>query len=119
MFIFLPNLALAVELNKVVQYQFVFHLCVEPLLNEIEEYVKIKAFLARKTVASAHDVTCCIKNKSLQTVFNVISDFCDQTSVETNIDKSVFVSIRNLNGYNSVKETKILGISFNLDDPQN
>ena len=91
-----------------------FILGVEPL-KEIEESGQIMTSSARKTIAYNNDVTCCIKIKSLETLFDVISDLCDPTSLEKNTDKSVILSIRNLNGYNS---EKITGFSFNLADPE-
>ena len=95
-----------------------FILGVEPLLKEIEECEQVKSFSERKTIAYADDITCCIKVKSLETLFDVLKDFCDQTSLEINIEKSVVLSLRKLDGYNSVNATKILGIPFNLNNPK-
>ena len=112
------HLSSPLEINRGVKQgcplsALLFILGIEPLLQPIEECPQIRNYEGSKTIGYADDVNCFIKTKSLETLFD-IEDFCDMTSLEINKEKSTILCIRPLENYVTVRQSKILGIIFDL-----
>ena len=91
-----------------------FILCIEPLLQKIKLSKHVKGFMSYKTVAYADDISCLVKRKSVEALFDIVSDFCDKTQLSINVNKSEILTSKKIPFYKSVTETKILGVMHRM-----
>ena len=91
-----------------------FILSIEPLLQQIQSSQFLKSFNNQRVSAYADDITCYIKQSSLEGLFDLVADFCDATQLAVNKDKSEVLTKCNDPNVKCVRSTKILGVNFDI-----
>ena len=96
-----------------------FILAIEPLLLDIKNDPFIKTNFVTKVSAYADDITCYVKSRSLEALFDRVKCFCDATQLSVNVDKTEILSKNNIQYYDTQNKIKILGIEHKLNDQAN
>ena len=94
-----------------------FILALEPLLQFIQHYGKIKRFSGSKVEAYADDVTCIIDRSGIQPLFELVESFGDCCQLRINQHKTEILTTGLLSGFSCTRRTKILGVSFGIEAP--
>ena len=96
-----------------------FILGIEPLLLDIKNDPFINTNFVTKVSAYADDITCYVKSRSLEALFDRVKCFCDATQLSVNVDKTEILSRKSIQYYETQKKIKILGMEHKLDDQAN
>ncbi len=96
-----------------------FILAIEPLLLDIKNDPFINTNFVTKVSAYADDITCYVKSRSLEALFDRVKCFCDATQLSVNVDKTEILSRKSIQYYETQKKIKILGIEHKLNDQTN
>ena len=91
-------------------------LAIEPLLLDIKNDPYIHTKFVTNVSAYADNITCCVKNRSLEALFDRVKCFCDATQLSVNVDKTEILSRKSIQYYETQKKIKILGIEHKLND---
>lgn len=91
-----------------------FILCTEPLVLAIEICKHIENICSRKSIAYADDIITMTTVQCLETLFDLVAEFCEATQLEVNIDKSEILTSLILEHHKSCKTFKTLGIQHSL-----
>ena len=91
---------------------FLSMIFIQTVLQAIESTEAVEGFrlLRPKLVSYADDITCLIKIRCVDRLFRLIDTFCKQTQMM--INKSEALSTPDVSPYETVKETKKLGVLF-------
>ena len=71
-----------------------------------------------KVSTYADDITCYVKSRYLEALFDRLKCFCDATQLSVNVDKTEILR-RSVQYYETQKKIKILGIEHKLNDQAN
>ena len=96
-----------------------FILAIEPMLLDIKNDPYIHTKFVTNVSAYADDITCCVKNRSLEALFDRVKCSCDATQLSVKVDKTKILSRRSMQYYETRKKIKILGIEHKLNDQAN
>ena len=94
-------------------------LAIEPLLLYIENDTFINTNFVTKVSAYADDISCYVKSRSLEALFDRVKCFCDATQLSVNVDKTEILSRKSIQYYETQKKMKILDIEHKLNDQTN